>query len=285
MYLELKESKPHGTKEYPYTQYHIHKKKEAFHIPVHWHDEVEIICVREGKLRISIEGNIYEASTGEIYLVNPGELHYMEADTIPVDYYTILFSLDFISSRTQDVLEREVLGTLREKKKLLVQDINSRSCVKQIDQLLGKLIDLNDGQKGAYQLRTKGVLMELLSELIEAECFYRPVLRKNSNLQRDMISYIQEHFAEKITLKTLGDEFHLSEKYISRYFKEQFAISFMQYVAHLRIEKAKKLLRETETSITDVALSCGYPSVNFFIRSFKEANEMTPLQYRKQICI
>lgn len=283
MYLELKESKPHGTKEYPYTQYHIHKKKEAFHIPVHWHDEVEIIFVRKGNLRISIEGNIYEAVAGETYLVNPGELHYMETDTIPVDYYTILFSMDFISSRTQDMLEMELLGPLREKKKLLVQDINSVSCVKKIEQLLGKMIDLNDRQEGAYQLRTKGVLMELLSELVEAKCFYTPVFRKNSNLQREMISYIQEHFSEKITLKTLGDEFHLSEKYISRYFKDQFSISFMQYVAHLRIEKAKKMLRETENSVMEVALSCGYPSVNFFIRSFKEANEMTPLQYRKQI--
>lgn len=285
MYLELKESKPHGTKEYPYTQYHIHKKKEPFHIPVHWHDEAEIIFVRKGNLRISIEGNIYEARAGAIYLVNPGELHYMETDTIPVDYYTILFSTDFISSRTQDMLEMELLGPLREKKKLLVQDINSVSCVKKIEQLLGKMIDLNDRQEGAYQLRTKGVLMELLSELVEAKCFYTPVFRKNSNLQREMISYIQEHFSEKITLKNLGDEFHLSEKYISRYFKDQFSISFMQYVAHLRIEKAKKLLRETENSVMEVALSCGYPSVNFFIRSFKEANEMTPLQYRKQIRI
>ena len=81
----------------------------------------------------------------------------------------------------------------------------------------------------------------------------------------------------------LAVEFHLSEKYISRYFKERFSISFMQYVSHLRMERAKELLRGTDLSITEVALSSGYPSVNFFIRSFKTENQMTPLQYRKQL--
>ena len=79
----------------------------------------------------------------------------------------------------------------------------------------------------------------------------------------------------------LANEFHMSEKYISRYFKEQFAISFIQYVAHLRMERARMLLRNSEMSITDVALSSGYPSVNFFIRNFKETYQITPLQYRK----
>ena len=283
MYLELKESKPHGTKLYPYTQYHIHNIRKTFHIPVHWHDEVEIIYVKKGTLRIFIEGNVYEGSAGEIYLVNPGELHYMEVDTVAADYYTLLFSVDFISSRGQDVLEMEIIEPLREQKKQLKQDLNSIHCAERIAPFLCRLIELNEEKIGVYQLRTKGILIELISEFAEAECFYEPDFRKKSNLQRDMISYIQEHFTEKLTLKMLSDEFHLSEKYISRYFKEQFSISFMQYVEHLRMERAKKLLRETERSITEIALASGYPSVNFFIRSFKEENEVTPLRYRKQL--
>jgi AraC-like DNA-binding protein len=57
----------------------------------------------------------------------------------------------------------------------------------------------------------------------------------------------------------------------------------MQYVAHLRMTKAKELLLTTELSVTDIALSCGYPSVNLFIRGFKELHAVTPLQYRKQV--
>ena len=101
-------------------------------------------------------------------------------------------------------------------------------------------------------------------------------------MQRDLLAYIQTHFTEKITLAMLAEEFHLSEKYISWYFKQHFSISFMQYVSHLRMMKAKDLLLTTDQPITEVALSCGYPSVNLFIRSFKEIHGVTPLQYRKQ---
>ena len=57
MYRELKENRPHGTKAYPYTQYFIHKPKKAFHIPVHWHDEVEIIYVKKGNITIYINSH------------------------------------------------------------------------------------------------------------------------------------------------------------------------------------------------------------------------------------
>lgn len=281
MYPELKENKPHGTKDYPYTQYHIRGTKKAFHIPVHWHDEVEMIYVREGELRIFVEGKIYTATSGEVYLVNPGELHYMETDKIPVDYYTILFPLQFISFLSQDRIEREIMFPFRESKLLLQNDISQKEVARSVEEILLTLIEINDDKKGMYELRTKTLLLQLIAEFAENTCFYESSMRKSSYLQREMISYIQDHFKEKITLEMLSEEFHLSQKYISRYFKEQFAISFMQYVSHLRMEKAKDLLRNTELPITEVAMSCGYPSVNLFIRNFKDTYQITPLQYRK----
>ena len=281
MYAGLKESKPHGTKAYPYTQYHIHKQKNPFHIPVHWHEEMEIIYIRHGRLRISIEGEVYEGMPGQIYLVNPGELHYMETDTIPVDYYTILFPLSFISFRTEDLIENEFMRPLREGSRVLIHDINSKCSVKHVGQILEKMIESNESSHGMYRLRTKALLIEMLAELVEDSCIYEPSIKKNTSVQRNMISYIQEHFADKISLEMLAEEFHMSEKYISRYFKEQFAISFTQYVSHLRMERAQDLLRNSDLSVTEISFSSGYPSVNFFIRSFKEMNQITPLQYRK----
>ena len=55
MYFELKENKPHGTKDDPFSTYHIENAGRSFQIPVHWHDEFEIIYVRSGFLTVSIE--------------------------------------------------------------------------------------------------------------------------------------------------------------------------------------------------------------------------------------
>ena len=88
MYFELKENKPHGTKDDPFSTYHIENAGRSFQIPVHWHDEFEIIYVRSGFLTVSISGESYIGKTGEAFVVSPGNLHLMgsQSGTVAVSY-------------------------------------------------------------------------------------------------------------------------------------------------------------------------------------------------------
>ena len=70
MYFELKENKPHGTKDDPFSTYHIENAGRSFQIPVHWHDEFEIIYVRSGFLAVSISGESYIGKTGDAFVVS-----------------------------------------------------------------------------------------------------------------------------------------------------------------------------------------------------------------------
>mgnify|MGYP002224433571 FL=1 len=65
MYFELKENKPHGTKDDPFSIYHIKTGGRSFQIPVHWHDELEIIYVKSGFLTVSISGENYIGTPGD----------------------------------------------------------------------------------------------------------------------------------------------------------------------------------------------------------------------------
>lgn len=282
MYRELKENRPHGTKEYSYTQYFMHNPRKAFHIPVHWHDEVEIIYVKKGRISIYIGEERFPAVAGDLFFVNSGELHFMESDDMSVEYYTLLFPLNFISFQIEDALEQEVFLPLRQKMLLLPVQLKKFEAEKQMTNLVREIIDVNDEKEMGYQLRTRILLLELVEGLWKENGFRQGSFSNTTGMQRELLNYIQEHYTEKISLSMLAEEFHLSEKYISWYFKENFSISFMQYVSHLRMTKAKDLLLTTEQSVTEVALSSGYPSVNLFIRSFKELYGITPLQYRKQ---
>ena len=100
-------------------------------------------------------------------------------------------------------------------------------------------------------------------------------------VEKEMVSYIQQNFTGKISLREFGEQFHLSEKYISRYFKEHFHITLSQYVTYLRLEHAKQLLQDTDFPVTDVAMQSGYQNVSYFIRSFQKAYAVSPLKYRK----
>ena len=281
MYRELKENKPHGTKAYPYTQYFIHNAKKAFHIPVHWHDEVEIIYIKKGRVSISIKDEVFYAGAEDLFFVNSGELHFMETDDLSVEYYTILFPLEFISFQSEDALEAELFGPLRQKQILLPMVVDE-AIKERLAEWMEQIILLNDKKDAGYQLRTRILLLEVLAFMIRKECLQSANYDNSSSLQRELIIFVQKHYMEKISLAMLAEEFHLSEKYLSWYFKEHFSINFMQYVLHLRMSRAKDMLLKTDVAITEVAMSCGYPSVNLFIRNFKEVYGVTPLQYRKQ---
>ena len=90
MYFELKENRPHGTPENPFSQYHISDVKRAFQIPVHWHDELEIIYVKQGKLHVTISGENYIGSPKDTFVVSPGSLHFMGSPTGDADYCFLL---------------------------------------------------------------------------------------------------------------------------------------------------------------------------------------------------
>ena len=101
-------------------------------------------------------------------------------------------------------------------------------------------------------------------------------------VEKEMVSYIQQNFTGKISLREFGEQFQLSEKYISRYFKEHFHITLSQYITHLRLEHAKQLLQDTDTPVTEIAMQSGYQNVSYFIRSFKKTYGVSPLKYRKK---
>ena len=71
MYFELKENKPHGTKDDPFSTYHIKNEGRSFQIPVHWHDEMEIIYVKSGFLTVSISGENYIGTPGDAFDMLP----------------------------------------------------------------------------------------------------------------------------------------------------------------------------------------------------------------------
>ena len=282
MYFELKENKPHGTKDDPFSTYHIENAGRSFQIPVHWHDEFEIIYVRSGFLAVSISGESYIGKTGDAFVVSPGNLHLMGSQTGTVDYYTFLFPLKYISFRTDDMLDEKLLEPLNSGHLMIcprVKDTAKELC----EQLIEIYEAKNDESvsKITTQVRTKIILLQFILEMWKKGFVIENDTSGRNTVEKEMVSYIQQNFTGKISLREFGEQFHLSEKYISRYFKEHFHITLSQYVTYLRLEHAKQLLQDTDIPVTDVAMQSGYQNVSYFIRSFQKAYAVSPLKYRK----
>lgn len=197
MYPELKENRPHGTDNYPYTQYHMHNIFHAFQIPVHWHDELEVIYTKKGPLNLLIDGKEYTAEDGSVYFVAPGQLHLMGSAAGDVDYYTLLFPLEFISFQSDDSLERELFFPLRNHTlsfpcKLPEDHDTAAKASVLLDQIINANSDrIATNQKNGYQnqLGTRILLLKLVLLIAEQNLFIQPYQKHQQPPERVTVLY------------------------------------------------------------------------------------------------
>lgn len=96
----------------------------------------------------------------------------------------------------------------------------------------------------------------------------------------DILNYLQINY-QSTNLDDVAMAFHLSPPYISRYVKEKSGKTFGEHLTHIRLTRAKSLLKNGNSTIENIAFSVGYPNVEHFIRTFKKHIKVTPSQYRK----
>ena len=95
----------------------------------------------------------------------------------------------------------------------------------------------------------------------------------------EILNYIQMNYLD-VTLEDLSEKFYLSKPYLSKYIKEKSGVTFGETVKYVRMKKARALLKSTNMTVENIALSVGYQNVEHFNRLFKKAYKMTPVQYR-----
>ena len=97
----------------------------------------------------------------------------------------------------------------------------------------------------------------------------------------EIMNYIQANYID-VTLDDLAEKFYLSKPYISKYIKEKSGMTFGELVKKIRMKKAKALLKSSNITVENIALTVGYQNVEHFNRMFKKAYNMTPIQFRNQ---
>ena len=282
MNQKLRENKAHGTTGYPYCQYSVSNIRYGLHVPVHWHDEMELIFVDRGHLQVNVGGVDRELIPGQVLIVNPRQLHLMSTEDLSVSYHALLFPLELVSFQSADDLEQTVLKPLRTGQRRLPTLVPETVLTEENVALLHRVVQINNQKSPMYQLETRLLLLQFFMELLRRAPLEKADTDEAGKMQREMLEYIRMHYRSRISLEDLAQQFHLSPKYLSRYFKEHFHLTLSEYIGHLRMSHARDLLENTDLSVTEVAIESGFSGVSFFIRSFTEQNGCSPLKWRKR---
>ena len=149
-----------------------------------------------------------------------------------------------------------------------------------LDEQIRAIDTLCDKKPHGYQLAVKGHLF-LMFYILSSEGISSALPdRKRLEKIKTVISYVEEHYAQTITIEEMAALCFFSKSYFMKFFKDHIGISFITYLNDYRLEAATKLLLATDDNILDIANACGFDNLSYFNRSFKKKYGVTPGKYR-----
>lgn len=257
----------------------------------HTHQGLQFLYVHEGIGTIIIDGHIYQARPGMLFLFQPYQLHriWMNAGNTG-SYVRTTFALE---PSTYDG-HLVSLGSLRDffqylwKGALAVQAIDNLSeedpLIKLFEYLHRQLERTSEEERVA---ETTVFLINLLHQLRFRSPF-AVQLAKGAQPQRDLhhveaiMQWMELHYQQAFDLERLAADMHLSPSYLSRLFRSCTGSSMTEYLTDLRISKATMLLKYSDYSVDWIAGETGYTNTSYFCQLFKKHTGSPPYQFRLQ---
>ncbi|OMF94838.1 AraC family transcriptional regulator [Paenibacillus sp. FSL R7-0337] len=283
------ENKLHGQPEFPLHIYRVeHQARVHSILPVHWHNEMEIIYLAEGKATFHIESREFPIQSGDALIVHPGELHSgMDTAMGGTCYYSIVFKGSWLSSpqpdRVQELFLDPVLqGTVR--LPALLSAADAAHCP--LLQLIRELLSRYERKPGAYEMSLKALLLLFIADSYQyglTGLNPAPETRhgREYNRQiREVLSYMEAHSRDRLELDQLASVVALSRSHFCKFFKAQTGMRPMEYLNYIRISQAASLLRSGSYNVLEAALESGYQHVSYFSKWFKHYMNMTPSEYK-----
>lgn len=276
----LHENIMHRTNTAPYS---IHFTEVSPHttpaLYLHWHDEMEFLFLTKGKLKFHIEEQVFQLQEGEGIFIPPGLLHMGEhAQNQGCSFYAFVLSPDFLFSLfDSDNFHKYVQPILHNNMGL---SLHLEKNIPWHHSILHHLHAIcNAPEEGELYVRGRTFLIwDLLYSHHLTACSVTPAMQ--SQRLNTVISFIQTHYQQSITLGQLADLVHLSEGQFCRLFKTFTGMSPNQYLIRYRILQSCQLLLQTDQSITQIALSCGFNNISYYNRAFLKIMNTPPGEYR-----
>lgn len=283
-----REKRAHGTQGFPFQIYSAPEAQDSDLVPYHWHPEMEIITVLQGKVRVMIADKQYIGQEGDVFFVGAGQLHEIRGGVENL-FRAFVFPMDFLQFRRADIAQNELLAPLEEGLLRFPAYVSGKTEIGQaLFAELKKMIRICADRSFGHQLLVKSSLLYMIGLLASAhmlvQCPMRPGEEYRVQMLREIIEYLAEHCTEKLRLNDVAARFGLSPQYFCSFFKENSGRTLVQHINFLRIERASRLLRETEEPILEISLSVGFENVSYFIKRFREVYSCTPTEYRRSVC-
>ena len=258
------------------------------HYPEHMHEFIEIVYVKEGKSTHFADGSSFEVNSGDILFIDYNQSHSFHVHSDKLQFFNLLVKPEYISrtlsnaENIYDIFSFFILDKYFESGRNRVSLIHFSGTDKlELDVLAERMNDEWEAKLPGYELALEGYMRLIFSKVIR-------VLRQSSThnffnaIIPGLLEYIDVNFTGKLTLNVLAEKCFYNPAYLGRVFKKTFNMTFHEYINEKRTAYAKKLLLETDDSISSIASAVGYNDEKQFFRVFREKEGCTPKQFREK---
>lgn len=262
-----------------------HIKFESFPNPLHFHPDIEILYVKNGKGTRFIGDSIQSFGPGDIVMIGKNVPHLWYSDEKDKNSLSevifILFNTEVFGETFWQLPETKnitrlinkslrgvkLAGETRNKVSKLMETIASSSGFNRISLLLSILESISEG--GEYQYLASPIVQNSISE-------------NDSDKLNRVYQYVLDNYQQSITLGTVSAIANLSVPSFCRYFKKRTNKTFIRLLNEIRIALACRSLIEDDKPVSEICFESGYNNVSFFIKQFKEITGFTPGDFKRR---
>lgn len=177
---------------------------------------------------------------------------------------------------------------------------SARAFYEAITGRLGNIFSLTDSYPAVHKLRSiykifdeneairEPLLSKNINDILTAFLLYSPLTSgwsEGVGVTEEILSYINEHFAEDISVDELASKASLSQYHFIRTFKRETGFTPHEYIVNIRMNNAKYLLKNSALSIKDICFRTGFSCESVFCSAFKKHQGLTPLSYRESVTV
>lgn len=255
--------------------------------PLHWHTDFEIASATSGVLDFQIGEQHIRLNAGESIFVNGNVMHGIKQlsgdrpDPIP----NVVFSGEVIAPENSEIYRRYILPVAQ--CNVLPYVVFNTKCDwhNEVNLLIKDVYRQMDERRQCYEMAVQRDLSRIFEYIFVN--FEDLPKSENTRIQinaririQKMLTCIRERYAEPLTLEDIASAANISRSEAGRCFRTYMDCSPVEALIRHRLQMARRLINDSTLSLNEISSSCGFNSVNYFIRQFRQVYGYTPGQHR-----
>ena len=275
----------HGSALFPIACYA--EDLERYSVAWHWHEEFEYILAIRGPLTVGVNRMRLILQTGQGIFINSGALHAVEeAENGDALLHSGVFHPRLVGGMDTIFWQKLIRPLLQPGAPAFLRLEGTERWQRQVLQNLQEVWQAVAQEPEGYENRVRYQLTEALHLVVAHSpaqvCRTSQQEQVAAERMKQMLRFVEEHYAEELTVERIADSVALSESACLRSFRQLLGTTPIQFVKQYRIEKAAELLLTTRLKAGEIGAECGFADGSYFIRTFRELKHCTPKEYRER---